>query len=115
MKLKAHVLNQVKVLYVSLLITVPQPELRLGIFNVPAAIKWSVLCGTKYRDQDLTKKKKLVKGPVEKTEENLNPTTKQVLVALWLQITVPVIEKLPLHEKVVYQPLLPAVRDFSYQ
>lgn len=47
MKLKAHVLNQVKVLHVSLLITVPQPKLRLGIFNVPAAMKWSVLCGTK--------------------------------------------------------------------
>lgn len=29
MKFKAHVLNQVKVLYVSKLITAPQPELRL--------------------------------------------------------------------------------------
>ena len=47
MKFKAHVLNQVKVLYVSKVITAPQPELRLGLFNVPAAIQWSVLCGIK--------------------------------------------------------------------
>lgn len=26
-------------------------------------------------------------------EENLNPTTKQVLVALWLQIPVPLVEE----------------------
>lgn len=37
MKLKARVLNQVEVLYVSQLIAAPQPE--LGLFNVPAAIK----------------------------------------------------------------------------
>lgn len=43
MKFKAHVLNQVKVLYVSKLITAPQPELRLGLFNVPAAIVVSPL------------------------------------------------------------------------
>lgn len=38
MKFKAHILNQVKVLYVSELITAPQPELRPVLFNVPAAI-----------------------------------------------------------------------------
>lgn len=47
MKLKAHVLNQVQVLHVSKLITAPQPELRLGLFNVPAAIEWSGLCRRK--------------------------------------------------------------------
>lgn len=47
MKFKAHVLNQVKVLYVSKFISAPQPELRLGLFNVPAAIQWSVLFGIK--------------------------------------------------------------------
>lgn len=46
-KFKARVLNQVEVLYVSKLITAPQPELRLGLFNVPASIEWSVLCGRK--------------------------------------------------------------------
>lgn len=46
MNFKALVLNQVKVLHVSKL-TAPQPELRCGPFNVPAAIQWSVLCGTK--------------------------------------------------------------------
>lgn len=45
MKFKAHVLTQAEVLYVSKLNTAPQPELRLGLFNVPAAIRWSVLCG----------------------------------------------------------------------
>lgn len=45
MTFKAGVLNQGKVLYVSKL-TAPQRELRRGLFNVPAAIQWSVLCGT---------------------------------------------------------------------
>lgn len=46
MNFKALVLNQVKVLYVSKL-TAPQPELRCDLFNVPAAIQWSVLYGAK--------------------------------------------------------------------
>lgn len=46
MTFKALVLNQVKVLYVSKL-TASQPELRPGLFNVPAAVQWSVLCGIK--------------------------------------------------------------------
>lgn len=46
MNFKALVLNQVKVLYVSKL-TAPQPELRYGLCNVPAAIQSSVLRGTK--------------------------------------------------------------------
>lgn len=43
---KALVLNQVKVLYVSKL-TASQPKLRPGLFNVPEAVQWSALCGTK--------------------------------------------------------------------
>lgn len=39
MKFKAHVLNHTEVHYVSELITAPQPELRFGLFNVPAAIQ----------------------------------------------------------------------------
>lgn len=55
MKFKAHVLNEVKVLYVSKIIPAPQPELRLGLFNVPAAIQWSVVCGESKLTKQSTK------------------------------------------------------------
>lgn len=58
MNFKALVLNQVKVLHVSKL-TVPQPELRSGLFNMPAAVQWSVLCGTKLADKTKCKEQAL--------------------------------------------------------
>lgn len=45
MKFKAHVCTEVH--YVFKLITAPQPELRFGLFNVPAAIQQSVFRGRK--------------------------------------------------------------------